>query len=61
MRREVVGVGVDDDATEASRLKTLFADAFGADVMSQLIPRLRLLRVVQAKEDWCPSPSLLLT
>jgi len=61
MGREVLGVGVEKDATEASKLRTLFADAFGADVMSQLIPRLRLLRVRQAKEDWCPSPSLLLT
>ena len=61
MGREVVGVGVDEDATEASKLRKLFADAFGADVMSQLIPRLRLLRVRQAKEDWCPSPSLLPT
>jgi hypothetical protein len=61
MGREVLGVGLDENATEASKLRTLFADAFGADVMSQLIPRLRLLRVGQAKEDWCPSPSLLLT
>lgn len=61
MGREVVGVAVDEKATEASKLRTLFADAFGANVMSQLIPRLRLLRVRQATEDWCPSPSLLLT
>lgn len=61
MEREAVGARMDENATEASKLRQLFADAFGADVMPQLIPRLRLLRVGQAKENWCPSPSLLLT
>jgi hypothetical protein len=61
MGREAVGLWMDENATEASKLRRLLADAFGAEVMSQLIPRLRLLRVGQAKEDWCPSPSLLLT
>jgi hypothetical protein len=41
--REVICAGTDVDATDASRLRQLFADAFGADVMSELLPRLRLL------------------
>lgn len=60
MRREAAGVGVDESEIEVSKLRRLFVDAFGAEVVPQLIPRLRLLRAREATEGWCPSPSLLL-
>lgn len=57
--RETSAVCVVENAIEASKLRQLFADAFGAEVVSQLIPRLRLLRAGEATEAWCPPPSLL--
>ena len=39
-----MAVGLDENVTRGAHLKRLFADVFGREVLTELGPRLRLLR-----------------